>query len=87
MMIGAGAAGPMQYHLNGKLIPSETAHSPYNSVTFDPFNHAAGYVPLHAILSGCCGKSVMLRRETGFFSALYGRNRPLVLFWHGPCAK
>ncbi len=26
-------------------------------MTFDPFNHAAGCVPLHAILSGCCGKS------------------------------
>ena len=47
----------MSYYLNGKLIPSEANHSPYNSVTFDPFNHAAGCVPLHAILSGCCGKS------------------------------
>jgi len=47
----------VSYYLNGKLIPSEANHSPYNSVTFDPFNHAAGYVPLHAIVSGCCGKS------------------------------
>ncbi len=47
----------VSYYLNGKLIRSEANHSPYNSVTFDPFNHAAGYVPLHAILSGCCGKS------------------------------
>jgi hypothetical protein len=47
----------VSYYLNGKLIPSEADHSPYNSVTFDPFNHAAGCVPLHAILSGCCGKS------------------------------
>ena len=47
----------VSYYLNGKLIPSEANHSPYNSVTFDPFNHAAGYIPLHAILSGCCGKS------------------------------
>ena len=47
----------VSYYLNGKLIKSEANHSPYNSVTFDPFNHAAGYVPLHAILSGCCGKS------------------------------
>ncbi|MGI6418165.1 MAG: family 16 glycosylhydrolase [Thermoguttaceae bacterium] len=47
----------VSYYLNGKLIESEANHSPYNSVTFDPFNHAAGYVPLHAILSGCCGKS------------------------------
>jgi len=47
----------VSYYLNGKLIQSEANHSPYNSVTFDPFNHAAGYVPLHAILSGCCGKS------------------------------
>ena len=47
----------VSYYLNGKLIQSEANHSPYSSVTFDPFNHAAGYVPLHAILSGCCGKS------------------------------
>ena len=47
----------VSYYLNGKLIASEANHSPYTSVTFDPFNHAAGYVPLHAILSGCCGKS------------------------------
>jgi hypothetical protein len=47
----------VSYYLNGKLIPSEANHSPYSSVTFDPFHHAAGYVPLHAILSGCCGKS------------------------------
>jgi len=47
----------VSYYLNGKLIQSEANHSPYSSVTFDPFNHATGYVPLHAILSGCCGKS------------------------------
>ena len=47
----------VSYYLNGKLIQSEASHSPHSSVTFDPFNHAAGYVPLHAILSGCCGKS------------------------------
>lgn len=47
----------VSYYLNGELIQSEAGHSPYSSVTFDPFNHAAGYVPLHAILSGCCGKS------------------------------
>lgn len=47
----------VSYYLDGKLIQSEANHSPYSSVTFDPFNHAAGYVPLHAIVSGCCGKS------------------------------
>lgn len=47
----------VSYYLNGKLIRSDANHSPYNSVTFDPFHHAVGYVPLHAILSGCCGKS------------------------------
>ena len=47
----------VSYYLNGKLIQSEANHSPYSSVSFDPFHHAAGYVPLHAILSGCCGKS------------------------------
>ena len=47
----------VSYYLNGKLIRSEANHSPYDSVTFDPFSHAAGFVPLHAILSGCVGRS------------------------------
>ncbi len=47
----------VSYYLNGKLIRSEANHSPYDSVTFDPFSHAAGFQPLHAILSGCCGRS------------------------------
>ncbi len=47
----------VSYYLNGRLIKSQANHSPYDSVTFDPFNHAAGFVPLHAILSGCCGRS------------------------------
>ncbi|MBR4673616.1 MAG: family 16 glycosylhydrolase [Victivallales bacterium] len=47
----------ISYYMNGKLIESSANHSPYNSVTFDPFNHAAGTTPMKAILSGCCGKS------------------------------
>ena len=47
----------ISYYMNGKLIESSANHSPYSSVTFDPFNHAAGTTPMSAILSGCCGKS------------------------------
>ena len=47
----------ISYYLNGRLIESSANHSPYSSVTFDPFNHAAGITPMSAILSGCCGKS------------------------------
>ena len=42
----------ISYYMNGKLIRSSARHSPWNSVTFDPFNHGIGAVPLHAILSG-----------------------------------
>lgn len=42
----------ISYYMNGKLIRSSARHSPWNSVTFDPFNHGVGAVPLHAILSG-----------------------------------
>ena len=40
------------YYLDGKLIASSANHSPYSSVTFDAFHHAAGITPLHAIVSG-----------------------------------
>ena len=42
----------ISYYMNGKLIASSAKHSPWNSVTFDPFNHGVGAVPLRAILSG-----------------------------------
>ncbi|MFA6176883.1 MAG: family 16 glycosylhydrolase, partial [Phycisphaerae bacterium] len=42
----------ISYYLNGKLIKSSANHSPYDSVTFDAFNHAFGDTPLYAILSG-----------------------------------
>lgn len=42
----------ISYYMNGKLIRSSARHSPWNSVTFDPFNHGAGAVPLRAIFSG-----------------------------------
>lgn len=47
----------ISYYLDGKLIASSANHSPYNSVTFDAFNHSAGFTPMRGILSGCCGKS------------------------------
>ncbi len=47
----------ISYYIDGKQIESQANHSPYDTVTFDPFNHAGGIIPLHAILSGCCGKS------------------------------
>ena len=47
----------ISYYMNGKLMSSTANHSPYDSVTFDPFHHGTGVSPLKAILSGCCGKS------------------------------
>lgn len=47
----------ISYYMNGKLMGSTANHSPYDSVTFDPFHHGGGLTPLKAILSGCCGKS------------------------------
>ncbi|MDD4016572.1 MAG: glycoside hydrolase family 16 protein [Kiritimatiellae bacterium] len=44
-------------YINGKLISSRAWHSPWESVTFDAFNHGCGTVPLHAILSGEIMKS------------------------------
>ncbi len=41
----------ISYYMNGKLIHSEATHSPYDSVTFDPFNHACGLTPLRVHLS------------------------------------
>ncbi|MBR4673692.1 MAG: family 16 glycosylhydrolase [Victivallales bacterium] len=46
----------ISYYLDGKLIKSSANHSPYSSVTFDAFNHFAGFTPMRAILSGRCGK-------------------------------
>ncbi|MCQ2402559.1 MAG: family 16 glycosylhydrolase [Lentisphaeria bacterium] len=40
------------YYLDGKLIESTANHSDYKNVTFDAFNHACGFTPLHPILSG-----------------------------------
>jgi beta-glucanase (GH16 family) len=41
----------ISYYMNGKLIKSQATHSPYDSVTFDPFNHACGLTPLQVHLS------------------------------------
>ena len=40
------------YYMDGKVAESCAAHSPWSTVTFDPFNHGVGAVPLKAILSG-----------------------------------
>ncbi len=42
----------ISYYMDGELIEATARHSPWQSVTFDPFNHAVGAVPLKAILSG-----------------------------------
>ena len=42
----------ISYYLDGKLIGTKSSHSPYDSLTFDAFHHAAGLTPLHAIVSG-----------------------------------
>ena len=47
----------ISYYMNGKLISSTAGHSPYDSVTFDPFHHGMCVAPLKGILSGCCGRS------------------------------
>lgn len=47
----------ISYYMNGKLMNSSANHSPYDSVTFDPFHHGFGLIPLKAIVSGCCGLS------------------------------
>lgn len=41
----------ISYYMNGKLIRSQANHSPYDSVTFDPFNHSCGITPLEVIVS------------------------------------
>ena len=43
----------ISYYLDGKLIASSAAHSPYDSVTYDAFSHSAGIAPLQVVLSGC----------------------------------
>lgn len=47
----------ISFYLNGKIISSSANHSNYSSVTFDPFHHGMGIVPLRIILSGQNGKS------------------------------
>ena len=42
----------ISYYMDGRLIRASAKHSPWNSVTFDPFNHGTGTTPLVAILSG-----------------------------------
>ncbi|MFA6930049.1 MAG: family 16 glycosylhydrolase [Lentisphaeria bacterium] len=57
----------ISYYLNGEQISSTATHSPYNSVTFDAFHHAAGITPLHAIVSG------QVMSESWFSKAEEGR--------------
>ncbi|MBQ7649390.1 MAG: family 16 glycosylhydrolase [Victivallales bacterium] len=61
----------ISYYMEGKLIKSSANHSPYNSVTFDAFNHSAGFTPMHAILSGCCGKSGGDPKDGNFPESFY----------------
>ena len=42
----------ISYYMDGELIKATARHSPWQSVTFDPFNHGVPAVPLYAILSG-----------------------------------
>ena len=42
----------ISYYVDGRLLSSQAAHSPHDSVTFDAYHHAYGLVPLHAIVSG-----------------------------------
>ena len=42
----------ISYYLNGRLMKSEAAHSPYASVTFDAFRHATTIMPLKVMFGG-----------------------------------
>ncbi|MCQ2403112.1 MAG: family 16 glycosylhydrolase [Lentisphaeria bacterium] len=57
----------ISYYLDGKLIKSSASHSPYNSVTFDAFNHGTGIVPLFVTLSGQETKSFAGDPKAGVF--------------------
>jgi len=39
------------YYLDGKVMKTSAYHSPWDTLTFDPFNHMAGTRPLHVIFS------------------------------------
>ncbi|MBR7103964.1 MAG: family 16 glycosylhydrolase [Lentisphaeria bacterium] len=43
----------ISYYLDGKQISGTARHSPYTTVTFDPFHHVAGIMPLKVMFSGC----------------------------------
>lgn len=45
----------ISYYMDGKLLKTRkpVGHSPFDSVTFDAFNHGACASPIHAVLS-CC---------------------------------
>ena len=43
----------ISYYLDGKQIPGTAAHSPYSTVTYDPFHHVAGIKALKVLFSGC----------------------------------
>ena len=50
------------YYLDGKPIASTAFHSPWDTVTFDPFSHMAGTRPLHIIFqSGIDNEEVFKR--------------------------
>jgi hypothetical protein len=42
----------ISYYLNGKLMKSESSHSPYKSATFDAFRHATTIMPLRIMFGG-----------------------------------
>lgn len=44
-------------YLNGKLVKSSAAHSPWQSLTYDAMNHAFPTSPNRVIISGQCGNS------------------------------
>lgn len=49
----------ISYYMDGKLLKSKkkVGHSPWDTVTFDSFNHCACTSPTHAVLSGCIMKA------------------------------
>ena len=75
----------VSYYLNGKLIASKAAHSPYSSVTFDAFRYGTSIIPLHVIVSGqIMGSGYRCHNPVGFkFPEIYEVDRVRVYGWPG----
>jgi len=74
------------YYIDGKAIPSTSSHSPYKTVTFDAFRHAACIMPLHAIVSGQIMSTAYGRHEATpdeVYPEIFEVDRVRVYGWPG----